>query len=142
MTLPLETELFSASNLENRPLISRQMNKFTSGGKAPSIGRWGLFMESNELFLASPGTDFNSGRVSIGGYLANGKQSNLTVNNYTGMVGIGTTTPTSTLQVNGTITARLASVRSSGTSSQYLMADGSTSSLVSSYANTANMIFS
>ena len=63
-------------------------------------------MESNELFLDSPGTDFNTGRVSIGGYLENGtKQSNLTVNNYTGMVGIGTTTPTSTLQVNGTITA-------------------------------------
>ena len=46
-------------------------------------------MEAIELFLASPGTDFNSGRVSIGGYLAIGaKQSNLTVNNYTGMVGI------------------------------------------------------
>ena len=97
-------------------------------------------MESNELFLASPGTDFNSGRVSIGGYLANGtKESNLTVNNYTGMVGTGTTTPTSTLQVNVTVTAS-SFVRSGGTSSQYLMADGSTSSLVSSYVNTANMI--
>jgi hypothetical protein len=63
-------------------------------------------MESNELFLASPGTDFDTGRVSIGGYLDNGtKQSNLTVNNYTGMAGIGTTTPTSTLEVIGTITA-------------------------------------
>jgi hypothetical protein len=41
--------------------------------------------------------------VSIGGYLANGtKQSNLTVNNYTGMVGIGTTTTTSLEHVNGT----------------------------------------
>ena len=84
----------------------------------------GLFMESNELLLASPGTDFNSGRVSIGGYLANGtKQSNLTVNNYTGMVGIGTTTPTSTLQVNGTITAS-SIVTSGGTSLQHLMAEG------------------
>ena len=89
-----------ASQLNNRPLISRQMNNFTSG-RNPYIGRWGLFMESNELFLASPGTDFNSGCVSIGGYLANGtKQSNIIVNNYTGMVGIGTTTPTSKLQVD------------------------------------------
>ena len=86
-------------------------------------------MEPTELFLASPGT-VNSGRVSIGGYLANGtKLSNLTVNNYTGMVGIGTTTPTSTLQVNGIITVSVF-VRSGGTSSQHLMADGSTSSLL------------
>ena len=99
-------------------------------------------MESNELFLASPGTDFNTGRVSIGGYLENGtKQSNLTVNNYTGMVGIGTTTPTSKLEVIGTITAS-SIVRSGGTSLQYLMADGSTSSLVSSTTNAANMTFS
>ena len=97
-------------------------------------------MEPNELFLASPGTDFNSGRVSIGGYLANGtKQSHLTVNNYTGMVGIGTTTPTSKLQVNGTITA---SSISGGTSSQHLMADGSTTSLlVPSSTSAANMFF-
>ena len=75
-----------ASNLDKRPLISRQMNQFTSGSKPTWVGRWGLLMESNELFLASPGTDWNTGRVSIGGYLANGtKQSNLTVNNYTGM---------------------------------------------------------
>ena len=50
-----------------------------------------LVYGTNELLLASPVTDFNSGCVSIGGYLANcTKQSNLTVNNYTGMVGIGT----------------------------------------------------
>jgi hypothetical protein len=98
-------------------------------------------MESNELFLASPGTDFNSGCVSIGGYLANvTKQSHLTINRFTGMVGIGTTTPTSTLQVNGTNTAS-SFVRSGGASSQYLMVDGSTSSLVSSYTNAEYMFF-
>ena len=91
--------------------------------------------------LSRPGTDFNSGYVSIGGYLANGtKQSNLTVNNYTGTVGIGTSTPTSKLQANGTSTAS-SIVRSGSTSSQYLMADGSTSSLASSYTNTANVTF-
>ena len=92
-------------------------------------------MESNELFLASTGTDF-------GGYLANStNQSNLTVNSYTGMVGIGTTAPTSKLEVIGTITAG-SFVRSGGTSSQYLVADGSTSSLVSSNTDTASMTFS
>ena len=92
--------------------------------------------------LSRPGTDFNSGYVSIGGYLANGtKQSNLTVKNYTGTVGIGTSTPTSKLQANGTSTAS-SIVRSGSTSSQYLMADGSTSSLASSYTNTANMALS
>ena len=132
------TGIVLASQLDSRPLISRQMNQFTSV-RDLYIGRWGLFMEPNELFLASPGTDFNTGRVSIGGYLPNGtKQSNLTVNNYTGMVGIGTTTPTSKLEVNGTITAS-SIVRSGGTSSQYLMADGSTSSLVSSYTNAADI---
>ena len=50
------------------------------------------------------------------------------MNNYTGMVGIGTTTPASKLHVNGSITAS-SFVSSGGTSSQYLMADGSTSSL-------------
>ena len=43
-----------ASQLNNRPLISRQMNQFTTGQNAPWIGRWGLFMEQNELLLASP----------------------------------------------------------------------------------------
>ncbi|MFM7986068.1 MAG: hypothetical protein ACKPKO_42820, partial [Candidatus Fonsibacter sp.] len=89
-----------ASSPDMRPLISRQMHPFTSGNLAPYIGRWGLYMELNELFLASPGTDLNSCCVAIGGYLANGtKQSSLSVNNYTRRVWIGTTTPTSTLQV-------------------------------------------
>ena len=80
--------------------------------------------------------------MSIGGYLTNGtKESNLTVDNYMGRVGIGTTTPTSKLEVIGTITAS-SIVRSGGTSSQYLMADGSTSSLLSSNTNSANMTFS
>ena len=57
--------ILSSSNLDNRPIISRQMRKFTTGGKAPYIGRW-FFMESKELLLVSPGTDFNSGYVSIG----------------------------------------------------------------------------
>ncbi|MFM7978583.1 MAG: hypothetical protein ACKPKO_04640, partial [Candidatus Fonsibacter sp.] len=62
------------------------------------IGRWGLYYETNELLLASPGTDFNNSRVSIGGYLADGtKQSNLTGDNYNQSVGIGTTTPTTSL---------------------------------------------
>ena len=117
-----------AAESQLRQLITRSMNPFSSGNKAPFIGRWGLYMEQNELFLASPGTDLNSGSVSIGGYLADcTKQPNLTVNNYTRMVGIGTSTPTSKLHVNGTVTAS-SFVKSGGDNTQYLMADGSTSS--------------
>jgi hypothetical protein len=117
-----------AAQTELRPLITRSMNPFSSGNKAPYIGRWGLYMEHNELFLASPGTDLNSGSVSIGGYLADcTKQPNLTVNNYTRMVGIGTSTPTSKLHVSGAVTAS-SFVKSGGDETQYLMADGSTSS--------------
>ncbi|MFM7988546.1 MAG: tail fiber domain-containing protein, partial [Candidatus Fonsibacter sp.] len=67
-------------------------------------------MVSNDLFLASPGTDGTEanqeGIVSIGGWTNNAVQEpNLTVNNKTRMVGIGTTTPTFKLQVAGKITA-------------------------------------
>ena len=119
------------------------MSQFTTGGKAPYIGRWGLFMEPNELLLASPGTDLvQNSYVSIGGYMANGtKQSNLAVTNYTGMVGIGKTTPASKLHVIGSITAS-SFVSSGGSSSQCLMADGSISSIAASYANAASMVFS
>ena len=61
----------------------------------------GIVYGTKRVVISFSGTDFNSGCVSIGGYLANGtKQSNIIVNNYTGMVGIGTTTPTSKLQVD------------------------------------------
>ena len=86
----------------DRPLITRGWDAFTSGTKT-GVGRWGLFMEAGELFLGSPGTDYTNGIVSIGGYLLNGtKQQNLTVNNYTRNVGIGTASPTGygrTLQI-------------------------------------------
>ena len=38
-----------ASQLNNRPLISRQMNQFTTGPNAPWIGRW-LFMEQTSCY--------------------------------------------------------------------------------------------
>ena len=41
----------------NRPLISRQMNPCTTGGKAPLLGVWVLLMETYELFLVSPRKD-------------------------------------------------------------------------------------
>ena len=101
MTVHLHMALY----WDRLPLISRQLNSFTVG-KPTNLGRWGLYMETNELLLASPGTDYNNSCVSIGGYLADGtKQSNLTVDNYNRRVGIGTTTPTTTLEVSGGITA-------------------------------------
>ena len=58
-------------------------------------------MESAELFIGSPGTDYSGGLVTIGGWLANGtKQPNLTVNNQTRNVLIGTGTAPSAIGVN------------------------------------------
>ena len=83
----------------DRPMITRGWDAFTSGSYT-GIGRWGLFMEVATTFLASPGTDFSNGLVSLGGYTASGTpQYNLTVNNYTRRVGIGTTSPTYKLHV-------------------------------------------
>jgi hypothetical protein len=86
----------------DRPLITRGWDAFTSGNKT-GVGRWGVYMESAELFLGSPGTDYSGGLVTIGGWLVNGtRQPNLTVNNQTRNVLIGTTTDTGArLFVNG-----------------------------------------
>jgi hypothetical protein len=85
----------------DRPLITRGWDPFTSGTKN-GIGRWGIYMESAELFLGCPGTDYVNGLVTIGGWLLDGtRQPNLTVNNYTRNVGIGTTSPAYKLDVTG-----------------------------------------
>jgi hypothetical protein len=77
----------------DRPLITRGWDAFTSGNKT-GVGRWGVYMESAELFLGSPGTDYSGGLVTIGGWLVNGtRQPNLTVNNQTRRVGIGINNP-------------------------------------------------
>jgi hypothetical protein len=87
----------------DRPLITRGWDPFTSGNKN-GVGRWGVYMESAELFIGCPGTDYTNGLVTIGGWLLNGtRQPNLTVNNLTRYVGIGTTIPTSLLHVAGTV---------------------------------------
>ncbi|MFM7979317.1 MAG: hypothetical protein ACKPKO_08385, partial [Candidatus Fonsibacter sp.] len=88
----------------NQALITRSKDKFNNGRYATYVGRWGLFMASNYLFL--PGTDateaLQEGFVSIGGFTKNAVQEpNITVNNKTRTVGTGTTTPTSKLQVAG-----------------------------------------
>jgi hypothetical protein len=67
----------------DRPLITRGWDAFTSGNKT-GVGRWGVYMESAELFIGSPGTDYTGGLVTIGGWLVDGtRQPNLTVNNQT-----------------------------------------------------------
>jgi hypothetical protein len=104
--------LTTDSDFSNRPLITRKKDAFNSGRYSAFVGRWGLFMETNDLFLASPGTDGPDGdpnracTVSIGGWHKSCvPEPNLTVNHLTRMVGIGTTTPVSKLHVNGKITA-------------------------------------
>ena len=84
----------------DRPLITRGWDAFTSGNKN-GIGRWGVYMESAELFIGCPGTDYVNGLVTIGGWLVGGtRQPNLTVNNGTRRVGIGTDIPTHQLSIN------------------------------------------
>ena len=62
----------------------------------------------------------------------NRQKANLTSNNLitsditNDRIGINSTSPTTTLDVGGTVTATTI-IKSGGTSSQYLMADGSTS---------------
>jgi hypothetical protein len=89
----------------DRPLITRGWDAFTSGNKS-GIGRWGIYMESAELFIGCPGTDYSNGLVTIGGWLLGGtRQPNLTVNNYTRNVGIGTTSPGAKLTVRASAAA-------------------------------------
>ncbi|MFM7990159.1 MAG: hypothetical protein ACKPKO_63670 [Candidatus Fonsibacter sp.] len=58
-------------------------------------------------------------------FLANGtNQSNLTVNNYTRRVGIGTTTPTSYLQVVGSLAATTITTISTITASSFVRSGG------------------
>jgi hypothetical protein len=102
----------------DRPLITRGWDAFTSGNKN-GIGRWGVYMESAELLIGSPGTDYSGGTVTIGGWLVDGtKQSNLTVNNETRRVGIGTTSPTNKLHIvnngNSVAAVRIADTNANG----------------------------
>ena len=81
------------------PMITRGWDCFTSGPKT-GIGRWGLFMEAAETFLAAPGTDYTTGKVGLGGYLVDGtKQNTLTATTDTRRVGIGTMIPAFALDV-------------------------------------------
>jgi hypothetical protein len=83
----------------DRPLITRGWDCFTSGNKA-GIGRWGLFMEAGETFLAAPGGDYTGARIGLGGYLADGtKQDTLTVMTCARRVGIGACTPEAPLHI-------------------------------------------
>jgi hypothetical protein len=80
-------------------MITRGWDCFTSGPKT-GIGRWGLFMEAAETFVAAPGTDYTSGKVGLGGFLADGtKQNTLTATTDTRRVGIGTMCPSHPLHI-------------------------------------------
>jgi hypothetical protein len=81
------------------PLITRGWDCFTSGPKA-GIGRWGLFMEAGETYLAAPGSDYGGARIGLGGFLADGtKQNVLTITTCTRRVGIGTMCPSHPLHI-------------------------------------------
>jgi hypothetical protein len=81
------------------PLITRGWDCFTSGPKS-GIGRWGLFMEAGETYLAAPGSDYGGARIGLGGFLADGtKQNVLTVMTCTRRVGIGTMCPSHPLHI-------------------------------------------
>ena len=86
----------------DRPLIARGWDPFTSGNKT-GVGRWGVYMESAELFIGAPGTDYSNALITLGGWLLNGtREPNLTLNNSTQRVGIGTTAPATKLHIDHT----------------------------------------
>jgi hypothetical protein len=81
------------------PMITRGWDCFTSGPRS-GIGRWGLFMEAGETYLAAPGTDYGGARIGLGGFLADGtKQNVLTITTCTKRVGIGTMCPSHPLHI-------------------------------------------
>jgi hypothetical protein len=97
-------------------------------------------MEAAEIFVGSPGTDYTNGLVTIGGWLTDGtRQPNLTVNNYTRRVGIGTTSPSHKLDVNGDITGRGA-FNGYASSTHNLLIDWSSESQVTTITAT-NLFF-
>jgi hypothetical protein len=78
-------------------------------------------MESAEIFVGAPGTDYTNGLVTIGGWLTNGtRQPNLTVNNYTRQVGIGTTAPSALLHVSSSSGGRVVRIDGPSTADNYL----------------------
>jgi hypothetical protein len=126
----------------DRPLITRGWDCFTSGPKT-GIGRWGLFMEAAETFVAAPGTDYTSGKVGLGGFLADGtKQNTLTATTDTRRVGIGTCAPEAPLHIRCDSTAGSAFLRiltcsnnagrrldiNAGTGIEYTIPDGTSQS--------------
>lgn len=131
----------------DRPLITRGWDTFTSGNKT-GVGRWGIFMEAGELFLGSPGTDYTGGLVTIGGWLANGtRQPNLTVNNQTRYVGIGTTSPTARLHLKAPSNDQILRFEQTNdsTSQYYFNIDSAVNgalSLITNYLGSNNVGFS
>jgi hypothetical protein len=110
------------------PMIVRQWDPFTGGNKT-GLGRWGLFMEPNSLFLGVPGTDYGgTSSIKFGGWLADGNRQNWMTIQEGGNVGIGTSTPAEALHVE----RPQATVRIMSTNSQWV---GSVLQLVNTRSN-------
>lgn len=75
------------------PMIVRQWDPMTSG-RHTGFGRWGMFMESEKLFIGMPGTDLvNPSSIRFGGWLLDSTREDWMTIEKNGKIGIGTTTP-------------------------------------------------
>ncbi len=81
------------------PMIVRQWDPMTTG-RHTGFGRWGMFMEFENLFFGIPGSDFPfASSLRFGGWQADSTREDWMTIDKSGNVGIGTTQPTKTLDI-------------------------------------------
>lgn len=102
----------------NGALITDGFDQFNNSATYGGLGRWGLFLDAGSnptLYLGIPGSDYPSSRIGFGGWRADGTREDwmtLAHQGATPSVGIGTTKPNFTLDVNGSIGAQ--SIKTTG----------------------------
>jgi hypothetical protein len=111
----------------DEPMLVRQWDPMTSGRLA-GFGRWGMFMEFENLFFGVPGSDFPSASsLRFGGWRADSTREDWMTIDKGGNVGIGTPTPVNKLDVTGGVAIGATYAGTSAAPSDGLIVEGSVS---------------